>query len=105
MARRNLGLIPLAIEVAALGAHLKSLSLTRHVIEVIAGPLHAVTILLHQRDLEGDRVIIPRDTLIHSTGKKDSHREPSGAGMVGRRVIGMTTIAPGGEVLKIKATT
>ena len=37
-----------------------------------------------------------------STGKKDLHQEPSGAGIVGKRVIDMTTFAPGAEALNIK---
>ena len=90
--------------VAALGAHLKSTFQNRHVIKAIAGPLHTVNILLQQKDQKGDQAIDPGKTLqkTRSTGKKDLHREPSGAGIVGKHVIVMTTFALGAGAFKIK---
>ena len=94
--RKNLGPIPLVGEV--LGAQIGVLPL--HVVKIIAGPRFAVTILHPIRDLGGP--IGPGVTQTRSTGKKDLHQELSGAGIVGKRVIAMTTIAPGAVVLKIR---
>ena len=41
-------------------------------------------------------------TQTHSTGVKDLHREPYGAGSVGKQSIAMTTTAPGAVALKIR---
>ena len=96
--RKNLGLIPLVGEV--LGALTGFLPL--HVVKTKAGPRIAVTILHQTRDLKGGLVIEPEVTQALSTGKKDLHLELSGAGIVGKCVIAMTTFAPGAVVLKIR---
>ena len=72
-----------------------------HVVKMIAGLRLAVTILHQVRDLKGG-LIGPGVTQTLSTGEKDLHLELSGAGIVGKRVIVMTTIAPGAVVLKIR---
>ena len=97
VARKNLGLNPLLG--AVLGALISSLQ-HQHMIK-ITGPRLAVTILHQVRDLKGG-LIGPGVTQTLSTGKKDLHLELSGAGIVGKRVIVMTTIAPGAVVLKIR---
>ena len=59
-----------------------------------------MTILHQVKDLQGP--IGPGVTLTCSTGEKDLHMKLSGAGIVGKRVIVMTIIAPCAVVLKIK---
>ena len=97
VARKNLGLNPLVG--AVLGALISSLQ-NQYVVKIIAGLRIAVTILHQVKDLGGP--IGPGVTLTRSTGEKDLHLELSGAGIVGKRVIVMTTIAPGAVVLKIR---
>ena len=70
-------------------------------VKMIAGLRLAVTILHQVRDLKGG-LIGPGVTQTLSTGEKDLLQELSGAGIVGKRVIVMTTIAPGAVVLKIR---
>ena len=87
--------------VAVLGAQVSTLQ-HQYVVNIIAVPRLAVTILRQTRDLKVGLVIEPGVTQTLSTGKKDLHLELSGAGIVGKRVIVMTTIAPGAVVLKIR---
>ena len=96
VARKNLGLNPLV------GAVLGALTspLHQYVVKIIAGLRIAVTILHQVKDQGGP--IGPGVTLTSSTGEKDLHLELSGAGIVGKRVIVMTTITPGAVVLKIR---
>ena len=94
--RKYLGPISLVGEV--LGALIGFLP--QYVVKIIAGPRFAVTILHQIRDLRG--LIGPGVTQTRSTGVKDLHLELSGAGIVGKRVIAMNTIAPGAVVLKIR---
>ena len=85
---------------------MKSTLQHQYLVNIIAGPLHTVTILLHLKYLKGGRAIDPGDTRTLSTGKRDLHQKPSGAGTVGKRVITMTTFAPVVEALKtVKVTT
>ena len=96
VARKNLGLNPFPW--AVLGA--STSSLLQYVVKIIAGLRIAVTILPQTKDLGGP--IGPGVTQTRSTGKKDLHLERSGAGIVGKQSIAMTTIAPGAVVLKIR---
>ena len=96
VARKNLGLNPFVG--AVLGA--PTSSLLHYVVKITAGARIAVTILHQTKDLGGPTG--PGVTLTRSTGEKDLHLELSGAGIVGKRVIVMTTIALGVVVLKIR---
>ena len=69
-------------------------------VKIIAGPRFAVTILHQIRDLGGPTG--PEDIRTRSTGEKDLHREPSGAGSVLKQSIAMTTTVPGAVALKIE---
>ena len=88
--------------VAALGALPKSTFPTRNVVKIKAGLRLAVTFHHQVKDREGVLVIEPGVTQTLSTGVKDLHQELSSAGIVGKHVIAMTTIAPGAVVLKIR---
>ena len=96
VARKNLDLNSLMG--AVLGAPISSL--LQYVVKTTAGPRIAVTILYQVKDIWGP--IGPGVTLLHSTDEKDLHLDHSGAGIVGKHVIVMTTIAPGAVVLKTR---
>ena len=80
--------------VAVLGAQVSTLQ-HQYVVNIIAVPRLAVTILRQTRDLKVGLVIEPGVTQTLSTGKKDLHLELSGAGIVGKHVMAMTTFTPG----------
>ena len=82
---------PISLVGEVLGAQTGFLLL--YVVKIIAGPRFAVTVLI-PIGLEA--------TQTRSTGVKDLHREPSGAGSVGKQLIAMTTTVPGAVALKIR---
>ena len=88
---------PISLVGEVLGAQIGFLLL--YVVKIIAGPRFAVTVL-NPRDLGGP--IGLEATQTRSTGVKDLHREPSGAGSVGKQLIAMTTTVPGAAALKIR---